>query len=368
MFPQMTGEALERPVPTHKWWGSIPFVGEMRDGGAAYITPDPIRARISNMGARINGIPGGFQTRGNFPQYDGPVPFDEVFEGVAIANSDYSDLNAYLKNHSDGSVTVQWQSGTTAVMDATFVHGSPYVYFKVYDGTPLLRTLREDGGEKGIFYNQENHLGVWTNIAGIRNNFLVSGEGSTTFSNIASNAISINNASKEFTLTYLPTITADPSASMSNFFAERARNVVAAVNIDYSVDRSTNTVTVSHAYLDSQGAAVDTIVGLHPLHWKNASQATSAYKIRSARGMIKFAETDSFSYDLPFTGVLPTMPSISGSYDQATLEALVSSFVNDGESVWINATDTYWSGKAYGKVAETAALAQSIVWIAKQVC
>ena len=360
MFPQMTGEALERPVPTHKWWGSIPFVGEMRDGGAAYITPDPIRARISNMGARINGIPGGFQTRGNFPQYDGPVPFDEVFEGVAIANSDYSDLNAYLKNHSDGSVTVQWQSGTTAVMDATFVHGSPYVYFKVYDGTPLLRTLREDGGEKGIFYNQENHLGVWTNIAGIRNNFLVSGEGSTTFSNIASNAISINNASKEFTLTYLPTITADPSASMSNFFAERARNVVAAVNIDYSVDRSTNTVTVSHAYLDSQGAAVDTIVGLHPLHWKNASQATSAYKIRSARGMIKFAETDSFSYDLPFTGVLPTMPSISGAYDQATLEALVSSFVNDGESVWINATDTYWSGKAYGKVAETAALAQSI--------
>ena len=360
MFPQLTGAALDRPVPTHKWWGSIPFVGEMREGGAAYITPDPIRARISSKGARINGIPGGFATRGNFPQYDGPVPFDEVFEGVAIANSAYSDLNAYLKDHSDGSVTVQWKSGTTPVMDATFVHGSPYVYFKVYEGDPLLRTLRADSGEKGTFFNQGNHLGVWTSVAGISNSFLISGEGPTTFSNISSNEITINNASKEFTLSYLPTLNNNPSSSMSSYFAATARNVVAAVDIDYSVDRSTNTVTVSHAYLDSQGSAVDTIVGLHPLHWKNTAQATSSYKIRSARGMIKFANTDSFHYDLPFTGVLPTMPAISGTYDQATLEALVSSFVNAGESSWINSTDTYWSGKAYGKVAETAALARSI--------
>ena len=360
LYPQLTGEALNRPVPTHKWWGSVGFVGEMRDGGAAYITPDPIRARISPTGARINGIPGGFKTFGNFPRYEGPVPFDEVFEGVAIANSVHNNMDAYLKDHSDGSVTVQWKTGSTAVMDATFVHGSPYVYFKLYEGEALLRTLRTDSGEKGIFYNQENHLGVWTYVAGIRNNILISGEGVTSYENISSDEITISNASKEFTLSYLPTIEGDPSNSMSNFFAARARNLVAAVNIDYSVDRATNMVTVNHSYVDAQGQAVDTIVGLHPLHWKNSAQATSQYKIRSARGMIKFSETQGFSYQLPFTGVLPTMPSIADSYDQNTLESLVSSFVNAGESSWINATDTYWSGKAYGKVAETAALAQSI--------
>ena len=211
LSPQLTGEALNRPVPTHKWWGSVGFVGEMRDGGAAYITPDPFRARISNRGARINGIPGGFNTYGNFPRYEGPVPFDEVFEGIAIANSAYSDMNAYLKDHSDGSVTVQWKSGSTAVMDATFVHGSPYVYFKVHQGNAVLKTLRADSGEKGTFYNQGNHLGVWTYVAGIRNNILVTGEGTTTYSNIASNEITINNSSKEFTLTYLPTITVNPA-------------------------------------------------------------------------------------------------------------------------------------------------------------
>jgi len=363
LLPQITGEALNRPIPTHKWWGSVPFVGEMTVGDsskAAYITPDPIRARISNTGARVSGIPSSFKSLGNFPRYDGPAPFDEVFEGVAIANSVFSDMDAFLKDHSDGSVTVQWKSGTTEVMDATFVHGSPYVYFKIHQGNALLRTLREDGGEKGTFYNQGNHLGIWTNIAGIRNNILLSGEGITTYSNISSNEITINNDSNEFTLTYLPELSGNVSDSMTSDFAAKARNKVASVEIGYTVDRSTNTVTVNHAYLDAQGNAADTIVGMHPLHWKNSDQATSAYKVRSARGMIKFATTDGFSYDLPFTGVLPTMPSISGSFDQATLEALVTSFVNAGESEWYNSTDTYWSGKGYGKVAETAALAQSI--------
>ena len=214
LSPQLTGEALNKPVPTHKWWGSVGFVGEMTVGDvskAAYITPDPIRARISNKGARINGIPGGFKNMGNFPRYDGPEPFSEVFEGVAIANSSSANLNAFVKDHSDGSVTVQWKSGNTAVMDATFIHGSPNVFFKVYQGEALLRTQTADGGEKGTFYNQGNNLGVWTNIAGIYNSYLISGEGITTYSNIASNEITISNAAKEFTLTYLPVLSGVPN-------------------------------------------------------------------------------------------------------------------------------------------------------------
>ena len=55
-------------------------------------------------------------------------------------------MEAYLKDHSDGSVTVEWQSGGQAVMEATFVHGSPYVYVKAYQGELVIRTLRVDGG------------------------------------------------------------------------------------------------------------------------------------------------------------------------------------------------------------------------------
>ncbi len=360
LVPQLTGPALDKPTPTHKWWGSVPFMGEMTIGdpnNAAYITPDPMTARISEKGVRIMGIPAGLTTTGDGFLYPIPDPFSEVFDGIAIGNSAHANLEAYLKDHSDGSVTVEWQSGGEAVMEATFVHGSPYVYFKAYDGDLVVKTLRDDGGEKGTFYNQGNSLGVWTSVAGNHNNFLITGEGSTTFTNSTSNEITVSNNANELTVTYLPQTSGVPADALSSFFAAKARDVVAQVNIDYTVEQSTNTVTVVHNYLNAQGAAVETIAGMHPLHWKNSAQATTAYQVRSARGTIKFSQTAQFSYQLPFVGVLPSLPSIDGTFDQATLANLVTEFIAQGEASWNTQTDAYWSGKNYSKVAELIAIA-----------
>ena len=361
--PQLTGPAAVNPTPTHKWWGSIPFLGEMTIGDAndaAYITPDPITARVTNRGFRAMGIPSGLAGSNDGFAYAIPDPFNEVFDGIAIGNTNFSNMDAYLKDHSDGSVTVEWQSAGQAVMEATFVHGSPYVYIKAYQGELVLRTLRADGGEKGVFYNQGNSLGVWTSVAGNHNNFLITGEGSTTFANIADNEITISNATNELTLTWLPQTAGTPTDVLTGFFEARARNVVAAVDIDYSVDRSTNNVTVSHTYRDSQGLPAETIVGMHPLHWKHSAQPTSGYQARSARGTIKFSQAGTFAYRLPSVGVLPALPSIDGTFDQATLEGLVSEFVAQGSAAWNTFTDTYWAGKHYGKVAELVAIADSI--------
>ncbi len=362
-FPQLTGPAASAPTPSHRWWGSIPFLGEMTIGDAndaAYITPDPMTARITERGFRVMGIPSGLAFTGDGFMYQIPDPFSEVFDGIAIGNSAFSDLEGFLKDHSDGSVTVEWQSEGQAVMEATFVHGSPYVYVKAYQGQPVIRTLRVDGGEKGIFYNQGNSLGVWTSVAGNHNNFLITGEGATSFANIAGNEITVTNAANELTLTWLPQTAGTPGNAMTTFFEARARNVVAGVDIDYAVNRTTNEVTVSHSYRDGAGAAVETVVGMHPLHWKHSTQQTSGYQIRSARGMIKFSQTANFDYALPSVGVLPTLPSLDGTFDPAILANLVSQFVALGPTGWLDRTDTYWAGKSYSKVAEVVALADSI--------
>ena len=362
-FPQLTGPAASGPTPTHKWWGSIPFMGEMTIGDAndaAYITPDPITARITDRGFRAMGIPSGLGPTVDGFMYQIPDPFSEVFDGIALGNSAFSNMEAYLKDYSDGSVTVEWQENDQPVMEATFVHGSPYVYVKAYQGQLVVRTLRADSGEKGTFYNQANSLGVWTSVAGQHNNFLVTGEGTTTFSNIAGNEISVANATNELTLTYLPQTSGNPADAMSTFFEGRARNVVASVDIDYSVDRSDNSITVSHDYRDATGAPVETMVGLHPLHWKNSAQSTSAYQTRSARGVIKFSQTSGFEYQLASVGVLPSLPSFNGTFDEATLENLVTEFVEQGASTWNDRTDTYWAAKNYSKVAELIAIANGI--------
>lgn len=361
IYPQKVAPASNKLTMTHRWWGSISFMGEMKVGdpnGAGYITPDPMTARITERGVRILGIPGGLRTGPTATQYSIPDPFNEVFDGIAIGNSDYSNLDAYLKDYSDGSVTVQWNSGSTPVMEATFVHGSPYAYFTVLKGNLKLLTKAADGGEKGIFYQQGNTLGVWTNVAGNGNYFLVTGHDATTFNNANSNTVGITNNSKRITVTLLPTATA-PSTAMIQDFIQYATQPVDKVNINYSVNRSNNKVTVTHQYLFNN-VAVNTMAGMLPLAWKNSAQAASPYKVRSARGITKFAATKTFSYTIPFVGVLPYLPENIGDYDNNQLKALVTEFVNQGASSWNSATDTYWAGKNYGKVAELAAIARSV--------
>jgi endoglucanase Acf2 len=362
IYPQKVAPASGKPTMTHRWWGSISFMGEMKVGdpnGAGYITPDPMTARITERGVRILGIPGGLRSSPTATQYSIPDPFSEVFDGIAIGNTDYTNLDAYLKDYSDGSVTVQWNSGTTPVMEATFVHGSPYAYFTALQGNLQLRTKAVDGGEKGIFYQQGNTLGVWTNVAGNHNNFLITGHDATTFSGVNSAAIGVNNNSKRMTVTLLPQISGTPSVAMIQDFAHHAAQRVSKVDITYSVNRSNNKVTVSHKY-SFNGTPVTTMAGMLPMAWKNSTQPVSNYKVRSARGVTKFAATNSFSYTIPFVGVLPYLPENIGDYDTNQLKAFVTEFVNQGPNGWNSVTDTYWAGKNYGKVAELAALARSI--------
>lgn len=362
IYPQEVSPASSKPTMTHRWWGSIPFMGEMKVGAstdAGYITPDPITARITERGVRLLGIPGGLRTGTNDTIYSIPDPFSEVFDGIAIGNSSYANLDAFLKDYSDGSVTVQWKSGATAVMEATFVHGSPYVYFTALQGNLVVRTKAADGGEKGVFHQSGNNLGIWTEVAGNRNAFLIVGHDATTFSGVNTNSIGVSNGTKRMTVAWLPQLTGTPDAAMISAFAQHATQRVDKVNINYTVDRAANKVTVSHQY-QFNGANVTTIAGLLPLHWKNSTQGVTSYKVRSARGVTKFATTSAFSYTIPYVGVLPYFPENIGDYNATQLRALVTEFVNQGTSNWNTATDTYWAGKNYGKVAELAAIARSI--------
>lgn len=362
--PQVIGEAASVPTPTHKWWGSVSFLGEMTigdPGSAGYITPDPITARISNKGVRIMGIPNGLNAQGNQFIYSVPDPFSEVFDGIAVANSEYSNLEGYLKSYSDGTATVQWQSGNLPVMQATFVHGSPYVFFKAYRGNLVLLTKAGDGGEKGTFYNEGNSLGIWTSVAGNSNTFLITGEGETTYSNVESDTITVTNSANEFTLALLPASGATtPSSALIQAFEASARAVVAKVDISYTVDRTNNMVTVTHAYQDQSGMPVQTLAGLLPMHWKYSDTVLTGYKTRSARGMVQFANVDAFSYSIPYVGVLPYLPSSVGEFEPAVLAGLVQEFVAEGAESWNPHTDTYWSGKAFNKVAELSAIARSV--------
>ena len=364
LYPHLVGPAASRPTATHRWWGSVPFYGEgkVNGSGAGYLTADPMMARVTDRGVRVLGLPNGLRGGPTQFSYSIPAPAEEVFDGIAIGNSLFSNLNANMKDNSDGSITVEWRAGATPVMEATLIHGSPYMFFQVYAGTPVIRTKAASGAEKGVFYQANNSLGVWTDVASNRNHFLIVGDGATQFTNPTAAATSFDSANKRFTLVWLPVSAgASPSSTMIADFLQYALNRVAKVNINYSVDPSTQAVTVSHDYLDGAGANVTTMAGMMPLHWKRSSQALGTYKTRSARGVIRFTPTSSFSYQLPYVGVLPLLPNQLGIGEDTRLRALVADFMNEGPAGWAGKKpDTYWSGKAYGRVAEVAAIARNL--------
>ena len=358
-YPQLAGAAADKHTMTHRWWGSVSFIGEMRVGdpnGAGYITPDPIMARLTERGARFMGIPPGIGANDGGFGYAVPDPFAEVFDGAAIANKAHSNMDVKLLDYSEGAITAGWYEGDSLIMEATFVYGSPFVFFEVYSGTPTLKTLRANSGERGVWHEAGDSLGIWSNVAGQRNDFLIVGDSGTTFSGVDTDTVTISAPGNSFTLVWAPETTASVRQTLESY----ARNKVKHVTIDYSVDRSTNTVTVSHRYLDDDNAPVETLAGLMPLQWKRAPAMGYATSVRSARGLVKFAPMTGFDYDLPSVGVLPALPLIDGALNESELRGLVEDFVAGGTGYWNTANDTYWNGKAVGRLSEVLAIADQL--------
>ncbi len=150
-------------------------------------------------------------------------------------------------------------------MEATFVHSSPYIFFTTHSGSPLIKTLRSTGPERGVWHSGDKSLGIWTSVAGQHNNFLIVGENGTTFDGVDTDTVTVNTSDGRFTLAWVPTTNTNVSDSLRALVERYARNEIARVAIDYSVDRSTNKVTVQHRYLDGNGNTVKTLIGLQPL-------------------------------------------------------------------------------------------------------
>ncbi|MFC7002691.1 hypothetical protein ACFQMB_15345 [Pseudobowmanella zhangzhouensis] len=193
------------------------------------------------------------------------------------------------------------------------------------------------------------------------NYYLITGDGPTSFSNPDGNVIGVSNATKSYTIALLPT-QSNPAQAMIELFEQYARNKVASVRVDYSVDNTTQAVDITQRYLDADGSPVTTLAGLQPLHWKHITSTlnASAYQTRSARGITKFAALSSFTYQLPNVGILPALPTFTDDMDVLTLTALVDEFIAIPSSQWNSRKDTYWAGKNYGKVAELIAIADGL--------
>ena len=153
---------------THRWWGSLSFIGEMRTGdanGAAYITPDPIYcATQSERGARLwvshrvcllmqVALVTPFLTRS-----------PRCLMVLRLANNAHSNMDAKLHDYSEGAITAGWYDGNHLGDGSDLrLRLALYLLRGVFRPAPDQDLARQPQVSAVSGMKVANSLGVWTN-------------------------------------------------------------------------------------------------------------------------------------------------------------------------------------------------------------
>ena len=106
--PQLSGNALNKPVPTNDWWSKL-----IKENHADNLFNYPMTLRTTNEGLIVTHIPWGVIGDSS------PIQV-----GLSGLNSD----KATVSDHSDWTVTMNWNDGTHN-LNSTSGIGMPFLYF-----------------------------------------------------------------------------------------------------------------------------------------------------------------------------------------------------------------------------------------------
>ncbi|MDE7120270.1 MAG: hypothetical protein K2O10_06640, partial [Muribaculaceae bacterium] len=132
---------------------------------------------------------------------------------------------------------------------------------------------------------------------------------------------------------------------------------------DFSYDEANGKVTATYTVTpDIKEGTVDTpLMGLLPHHWGHLASQPQwvAGEYQTVRGKLKMAATRSFTTELDFNGVLPTLPPVQqaeSGFSQAELDRLTAAVIADsGFQDW---TDSYNDGQLLNRMVQTARVAR----------
>ena len=155
---------------------------------------------------------------------------------------------------------------------------------------------------------------------------------------------------------------ADRAAALSAY-APYAHNHVTGTKVSWSYNEATAKMTATYAFTTTarQGSGTGTVYALYPHQRDNLTGATlSSYAYTSPRGPMRVVIGSSqFQTVSTFNGVLPQLANTgfaAGSADATQLAGYVSQVASTDPFAGFG-DDTYWTGKAFGRAAQVAQIA-----------
>ncbi|WP_231505161.1 glycosyl hydrolase [Cellulomonas sp. URHE0023] len=340
-------------VPTNDWWTSLLW----RKFNCASISEN-LMAHPLALHAFTDGLGVSYPTTATISGTATGVgeyhyPYAEDFRlGIAGLSAD-----GKVDGYSDWTVSELWTNGSSSLR-TTFGHGLPFVYATKTGGNATLTGAAAptvwSNGNAAVGYTINGH------------DYAAFGPTGSTWS-VSGNTISSSlNGGSFFSVAVLPTTPSSSAAdrvAALNAFAPYAHNHVTGTKVTWSYDEATARMTASYAFTTTakQGSGTGTVYALYPHQRDNLSGANlTGYSYVSPRGPMRVVVGSSqFQTVTPFNGVLPQLANTgfpAGSADAAQLGSYVDQ-VATGDPFAGFGDDTYWTGKAFGRISQAAQIA-----------
>jgi endoglucanase Acf2 len=332
--PKLTAAVRDKPVPTNDWWSSLAF---QRYGDNPWSTPmygHPLTYQATAAGLEV-GYPTTPAIVGEGRQYEYAHKRDLTL-GLTGLNSPDTKADAW----SDWTVTPYWSDGARTLR-TTIGHGMPFVYAKGSGGNAQITTA----AAPTVFSDQGNVLGI--TVAG-HHYALFAPTGADW--NVAGSTVTAGLGAKDyFSLAVLPST--DALATYKKY----AFSFVTGSKATWSYTGGTVGATYALTTEAKEGTERGTLQALYRHQWLNTTDALTPYTYVSPRGTMKVRESATFATSQKASAALPGLPRTS-AVDSARLKGYLDQVANAADP-FDGATDTYWTGKALGKLAQLVPLA-----------
>jgi len=334
--PQLSGNALGKPVPTNDWWSKL-----VKENHADNLFNYPMTLKTTNQGLIVTYIPWGV--------IGDSAPIEVGLSGLSTTKATVSD-------YSDWTVTMNWKDATHE-LQATSGIGMPFLYFQK-DHNDVVE-IKVNSGTATV----SNELLMITDATSGADFVFYAPVGST-WSQSGSVYSSTLNGKTYWSMAMLPQSTANVSTT-AQAYKKYAYVFPTNTTTTWAYNESTSVMKTDFLVETDvkEGAETNMLLGLLPHQWSNLtadSPTPNGTSYSAVRGELKMLDGNSFSVENTFKGILPTLPYLdnySNGFSPADLASKIAQLENDGLAAW---TDSYNEGQVMNRLIQTARIADEM--------
>ncbi|WP_159942723.1 MULTISPECIES: glycosyl hydrolase [unclassified Nocardiopsis] len=335
--PKVTDD-YEGPAPTNEWWSSLIFqrYPDNPYGENLYAHPASFRP---HAGGLEMGYPEDHQVVADGLKYEYPHRADLSLGAAGLDSPD-----TRVADSGDWTVTAHWEGGG-ASLRVTLGQGLPFAY-------------AETGGDAEVTFSAPPE--VWHQDGSVvgasvdERHYALFAPSDTPWNRSGNTFTAATGNGGHYSVAVLP------SPEDLDTFAPYAHSFVTGSVVEYDYDEAAATLTSTYRLETEarEAGAEGALTALYPHQWDNATTDLTDLSYASPRGRMRVVEGDSFTTELTTQGILPSLPTVEEA-DHDRMRQLIDEVLAE-EELFPEPGDTYWDGKAMGRLAQLVPIADSI--------